>query len=248
MCSVMAGLTALGGYAQYRGQQQAANAQAAAYRSQADTAMQNAKIEARKQEQIADNYAQQAATLRARQRLTEGQQRAAAGSAGLNFAGSAMDILSSGYDAARQDQMNLLSNQRNDNFNSRVAESNYINQANAANAAAANVKRTARAQGFATILGTAASIYGLEHVPGGSSAAKSTSNFNDQFRANAGWSNNPSAVKATFDGKQYGFSGPYGYRNYPLVGTQYIGGRKMFIQPRSSYQPFSLAGKNNFGI
>ena len=141
MCGWVAGLTALGGLLQYRQQQAQANAQASMYRAQADAAQQNARIENRKQEQIADNYAQQQEALRARQRLAEGAQRAETGAAGLNFAGSAMDILSSGYDAYNKDSMNLLMNQRNDNYSSRVAESNYINQANQANASAANVKR-----------------------------------------------------------------------------------------------------------
>ena len=161
MCGWVAGLTALGGLLQYRQQQAQANAQASMYRAQADAAQQNARIENRKQEQIADNYAQQQEALRARQRLAEGAQRAETGAAGLNFAGSAMDILSSGYDAYNKDSMNLLMNQRNDNYSSRVAESNYINQANQANASAANVKRQAKMSGLATILGTAASVYGV---------------------------------------------------------------------------------------
>ena len=141
MCGWVAGLTALGGLFQYKQQQAQANAQASMYRAQADAAAQNARIENRKQEQIADNYAQQQEALRARHRLAMGAQRAETGAAGLNFAGSAMDILSSGYDAYNK-------------------ESNYINQANQANAAAGNVKRAARMAGFATILGTAASVYG----------------------------------------------------------------------------------------
>ena len=161
MCGWVAGLTALGGLLQYRQQQAQANAQASMYRAQADAAQQNARIENRKQEQIADNYAQQPEALSARPRLAEGAQRAETGAAGLNFAGSAMDILSSGYDAYNKDSMNLLMNQRNDNYSSRVAESNYINQANQANASAANVKRQAKMSGLATILGTAASVYGV---------------------------------------------------------------------------------------
>ena len=123
MCSVIAGLTALGGIFQYRLQLQQANAQASMYRAQADAAEQNARSENRKQEQIADNYAAQADKLRSRRRLIEGSQRAQTGAAGLNFGGSAFDILSSSYDAYLLDQMTLLSNQRNDNYNSRVAES-----------------------------------------------------------------------------------------------------------------------------
>ena len=161
MCSVIAGLTALGGMMQYRQQQQAANAQAAVYRSQAAAAEQNARIENRKQEQIADNYAQQQRQLRSRQRLAAGQRTAAAGAAGLNYAGSVADIGRSSLENYRDDALTLLSNQRNDNYSSRVAESNYISQANAANAAAGNVKRAARMQGISTILGTAASVYGV---------------------------------------------------------------------------------------
>ena len=160
MCGWVAGLTALGGLFQYRQQQAQAGAQASMYRAQADAAAQNARIENRRQEQIADNYAQQQEALRARRRLAAGALRAESGAAGLNFAGSAMDILSSGDDAYRQDAMNLLMNQRNDNYTSRVSESNYVNEANRANAAAANVRRSARLGGLATILGTAASVYG----------------------------------------------------------------------------------------
>ena len=80
MCGWVAGLTALSGLFQYR-QQQAqiraqANAQADMYRAQAQAAQQNARIENRKQEQIADNYAQQQEALRARRRIAEGAQRA----------------------------------------------------------------------------------------------------------------------------------------------------------------------------
>ena len=99
MCGWVAGLTALAGLFQYRAQQAQADAQASMYRAQADAATQNARIENRKQEQIADNYAQQQEALRSRRRLAEGAQRAETGAAGLNFAGSSMDILSSGADA-----------------------------------------------------------------------------------------------------------------------------------------------------
>lgn len=162
MCSVMAGLMGLSGYMQYNSQKQAADAQSAAYNAQAQAAEQNARIETRRQEQIADTYAQQQQALRDRRRLAEGQQRAAAGAAGLGMSGSMLDILSSGYDAYTNDQMNLLTNQRNDNYNSRIAETNWLHQASSARSAASNVRSAAKTQGMATILGTAASIYGLE--------------------------------------------------------------------------------------
>lgn len=162
MCSVIAGLTALGGLMSYRQQQQQANAQASMYRAQADAAERNAQIESRKQEQIADQYANEAAKMSARRRLTEGAQRAQTGAAGLNFGGSALDILSSSNNAYNQDQMTLLSNQRNDNYNSRVTQSNYESQAANDRAAASNIQRAAKWQGFSTLLGTAASVYGIE--------------------------------------------------------------------------------------
>ena len=162
MCSVIGGLMALGGLMQYKQQQEQASAQASMQQAQAEAAEQNAHIERRKQEQIADAYAQKAADLRREHRLAQGRQRAQAGAAGIGMGGSQLDILSSGLEAYGLDQYNLLSNQRNDNFSSRVQETNFINDANASRASAKNVERQAKWQGLATILGTAASIYGAE--------------------------------------------------------------------------------------
>lgn len=187
MCSVLAGLTALSGLVQYEGNRQAANAQAKMYEYQAKVADINAKQEGRKQEQIADKYAREGEALRQRQRLIAGQQRAQAGAAGLGLAGSPMDILAAGIDAYNQDKEVMLSNQRNDNYNSRVAQSNYLNQASSYRAAAANTRSVARMQGIATILGTAASIYGMD-LGGGSRpinvASSNTSSVGTNTTAN----------------------------------------------------------------
>jgi hypothetical protein len=153
----------------YEGQQAQADAQSKAYEAQARAAEQNARIENRRMEQDADNYAQKSRELAQRQKIIEGQQRAQIGSAGLNMAGSGLDILAAGYDAYNQDKQTLLMNQRNDNFNRRVAEGNYLNQAAGDRSAAANVKSLAKVQGAATILGTAASIYGMD-LGGGAKA------------------------------------------------------------------------------
>lgn len=187
MCGVLPALAALGGAIQYKQQQDAAEAQASAYRAQAQAAEQNAKIESRKQEQIADNYAQEASKLKARQRLAEGSQRAAVGSAGLDFSGSQLDILSSGLSAYENDQLNLLSNQRNDNFASRVQQTNYINQARANRSAADNVESQAKLAGIGTILGTAASVVGLSNYgkTDVSEASGTTTDFGT-ITANAG--------------------------------------------------------------
>lgn len=161
MCTVLAGLTALSGFMQYQGQKSAADARAAAYRSQAEMAERNAQIENRKQEQIADNYAIQDRRLRAKERLHQGQVRAAAGAAGISSeGGSPFDIMSAGWDSYEQDKMISLSNQRNENYNSRVAQTNFENRAASYRAAADNTRRVARVQGLSTILGTATAIAG----------------------------------------------------------------------------------------
>lgn len=196
MCSVIAGLTALAGAVQYKSQQEQADAQAAAYRAQAEANERNAQIENRRQEAIADSYAQQDAKKRERMRLTEGQQRAAAGSAGIGFSGSAMDILSSSLEDFRNDQITSLTNQRNDNYNSRLTESNYINQANANRAAANNVERASRWQRVGTILGTASSIWGMSS---GGSSTKSTTET-PQFQpvtTNVGYGTNATFTPST---------------------------------------------------
>lgn len=178
MCTVLAGLTALSGYMQYQGQKSAADAQAAAYRSQAEMAERNAQIENRKQEQIADNYAIQDRKLRDKAKLHQAQVRAAAGAAGIGSeGGSPFDILSGSWDAYQQDKLISLSNQRNENYNSRVNQTNFENQAASYRAAADNTKRVARMQGLATILGTATAIAGsgaFDKVGGGSSASASS--------------------------------------------------------------------------
>ena len=198
MCSVLAGigaaLTLFSGYSNYQSQkaqiQAQADSQASMYRAQAQAdeynaklREQNAKVEAKKQEQIADQYGEEAKRLRARQRIAEGQIRAGAGASGLDMAGSMMDIVASGQEQYWQDQMTLLGNQRNDNYNSRVQQSNYLREAennrnSAANnrAAASNVLADADRQIGAlktsTILGTAASI--VPFFSGGGSRSTSS--------------------------------------------------------------------------
>lgn len=200
MCSVMAGIGAalslFGGYASYESQRQQiqaqADSQASMYRAQAQAAEynakleeQNARVEARKQEQIAENYGAEQRRLRARHRLEEGQLRAGMGAAGLDSSsGSGLDILASGQEAYWQDQMTLLSNQRNDNYSSRVQQSNDLRaaenqRANAESqrAAAQNVLADADRQigalGMNTILGTAASIVPFFGGGGGGSSGSS---------------------------------------------------------------------------
>ena len=172
MCSVMAGLAAastlFGAYSQH----EEAKAQASAARAQADAAEQNARIESKKQEMIADKYAQEDLHRRAQARLSAGANRANAGAAGLDIGGSSsvLDILTSSEDAYRQDKYNSLTNQRNDNWVSRQQEANYLTQASSYRAQADNAERAGRIGAISTILGGAASIYGS--VKGGGSSTK----------------------------------------------------------------------------
>ena len=145
----------------YHQQMQQAEQQSNALKAQAEADERNAKIEGRKQEQIADNYAKEARDLRNRQRLAQGAQRAQAGSAGIGFSGSQQDILSSSLSAYKEDQQTLLTNQRNDNYNSRVVQTNYLNDASQKRAEADNVVSSAKAQLIPTLLSTASSIVGL---------------------------------------------------------------------------------------
>lgn len=225
MCSIIAGLTALSGIASAVGTYQAGSAQAAAYEAQAKAAEQNAQIETRRQEQIADKYAKEGEKLQSRQRLIEGQQRAQAGSAGLAMAGSTMDILSAGQDAYTDDKMTLLSNQRNDNYNSRVAQTNYLNEASAARAAASNAKSQAGLAAFGTILGTAGSIYGMGSTGGGGGGGGNTSSVSSDmghgttatftsgkgYSMNGGWKSSWSTPRTFFGSSK---NTPYKRGNY----------------------------------
>ena len=161
MCSLAAGLMGAAGLFGYQQQVKQAEQQSNALKAQAEADERNARIEGRKQEQIADNYAKEAKDLRNRQRLAQGTQRAQAGSAGIGFSGSQQDILASSLSAYNEDQQTLLTNQRNDNYNSRVVQTNYLNDASQKRAEADNVVSSAKAQLIPTLLSTASSIVGV---------------------------------------------------------------------------------------
>ena len=204
MCSLTAGLIGASALFGYQQQVQQANTQAKAMRAQAEADEQNARIEGRKQEQIADNYAKEARDLRNRQRLAQGAQRAQAGAAGIGFGGSQQDILSSSLDAYRQDQATLLTNQRNDNYNSRVIQTNYINDANQKRAAADNVVSQAKGQLVPTLLSTAASIAGAQ-TPTASGSSGSTGG--SIGNATMKWrENNVSGMSNFYAGKNRGWT------------------------------------------
>ncbi len=214
MCSVIAAvgglLTGLQGYASYKSQVEAAEAQAdsqaSMYRAQAQAAEHNAKIENRKQEQIADNYGQQQRDLRARHRLNAGQVRAQAGAANLDMSGSMLDILSSGQEAYDQDKLTLLTNQRNDNYVSRAQQMNHVNEAGAARVAIRNtyadLEREKNGIKWNSILGTAASIAApfIGGSGGGNSGGASAGKNYQGYMI----SGNPSSIAGRITGASWG--------------------------------------------
>ena len=134
-----------------------------------------------------------------------------------------MDIVASGQEQYWQDQMTLLGNQRNDNYNSRVQQSNYLREAensrtSAANnrAAASNVLADADRQIGAlktsTILGTAASIVPFFSGGGGSSSGKTASGHLYSAKPTSiagnilGWANtSPTVLPGMNRGKGFSF-------------------------------------------
>lgn len=157
------------------GQYQQSRAQAAAYNAQAEVAEQNARIQNRKGEQIAEQYAQQQRQLDAKRRLAVGQQVAAAGASGIaSGIGSSLDILTATQNAWEEDSVNLLSNQRNATHDNYVGEVNYRNQANSARAQADAAKQAGNMAMFGTLLSGAASMYGMKSAGGGSAAPTAT--------------------------------------------------------------------------
>lgn len=168
MCAdpISTALTLFGTMNSYYSQQVAAKAQAQAYNNQAAVDEQNAKIAARQAESTADSYAQQQQEeIRNRMRVAKGAQAASAGSMGVEgSSGSMLDILGGSYEAYSKDKYNLLSNQRNDVWSNQMQEWNYKQSAASNRDAATNTMSAAKTAGLGTILGGAASIYGLQKI------------------------------------------------------------------------------------
>ena len=227
MCSVtaaMIGLTALQGFSQYSSQRAQYKAQAQAYDAQAKAAQQNARIQERQREQVADQYALRQKQLDDKRRLILGQQAASAGASGLDGVGSALDAGAAAIDQWRSDSMNLLGNQRRDTLSVYQNQVNYENQANAARTAASNIRSQARAAAFATILGTAASMYGAYKTYG--NAAKEPVSKQGNAVNYASESDSP-----LLNGVMPGIEDP---SLTPLFNNQYLtGGRGMSLIRRS---------------
>lgn len=204
MCSLTIGLAALQGYSNFMGAREEGKAQEAAYKAQARTAELNAEAERRKQERIADKYAQEQMQLDDKRRLARGQVAASAGASGMTMIGSGLDIMSSSEAAWQRDSKNLLTNQRLDNEASRAAETNYTQSALNAYSAASNAKRASRQKQIGSILGAASSIYGA-YSSGKTVGTETTGSSSDVWADTADWSGTKKS--------KYGW-GAYGYPNY----------------------------------
>ena len=124
------------------------------------------------------------------------QQIAAAGASGISSnVGSPLDVYTASMDAWGQDTVNLLTDQRNDQWSNYVNEVNYRNQGNAAMANAKAAKQAGTIGAIGTLLGGAASMYGMK---GGSSAASAepTAYYSGPGVGSAGYLTGNAAINA----------------------------------------------------
>lgn len=233
MCSVAIALTAMTTGLQMAGQYQSSRAEAAAANAQADAAYQNAKIQNRKGEQIAEQYAQQQREADAKRKLVLGQQRAEASASGLSGGvGSSLDMYMATMNAWNEDSQNLLTNQRYAMFDNNTATKNYIAQGDAYRAQAKAAKQAGNIAMAGTLLSGAASLYGMKGA--GGSSGSTTSTATAQTPNAAGW-------RAT--GLDSAFSGVQGYT--PLTTGSVQGAFGTYgpkVMARNTY--YSMSGWN----
>lgn len=206
MCSLTVGLMAAQmGLQMYQNNQQA-HAQKAQYQAQARAAQLNQAAEEHRADSMANSYAEKQFQLNQKHKLAVGNALAQAGASGISAeGGSVQDLLSSSQVAYERDSRNLLANQREDQWASYVKQVNYLNEMNAYNQMAHNVKKQNRLNQFGTILNGVASIYGQGSKEGlwgkssasgsspiysGSSLGASTNNynFNTLYKSSANYS------------------------------------------------------------
>ena len=167
MCSLTMGLMAASTALQMGTQYQQGRQQEAAYKAQAQAAKQNAAMESRRAERIAESYAQKQHQLNDKFKLAAGNARAQFGASGLDSQGGSLeDVLSASSDAYNRDSQNLLSNQREDTWASYVKQVNSLNEMNAYNHMAHNTKKQNLWSMAGTLLSGASSIYGQGYKEG----------------------------------------------------------------------------------
>jgi hypothetical protein len=229
MCSLTLALTGLTTGLSMASQYQQSRAQAAAYEAQAQAAYDNAKIQNKKSEIQAEQYAQQQRDLDNRRRLIVGQQTAQAGASGLaGNVGSPLDIYNASMSAWSEDTNNLLNNQRNDQWSNYTQEVNYRNQGNAAMANASAAKQAgnmAIAGGVISLLGSAYSsnLFGK----GGSGTSS------------AATAQTPTAAGYQATGLDRAMSGISGYT--PVSTGSVKGFTQTFGPAVKAYNPYTMA-------
>ena len=179
MCSLtaaMIGLTVGQTGLQMAAQHQQTKAAVAQAEAQAAAAEQNAKIQNRQSELIAEQYLEKQNALRDKRKIIQGAQRAEAGAAGIaGGTGSSMDMQIATTNAYLKDSVNLLSAQREDEYNSALKETDFKNQAHTYRAQAEAAKQAGRMAQWGTILSGVTQLAGLKLAQGTSAATKSTS-------------------------------------------------------------------------
>lgn len=205
MCSLTLALAGISTGLQAYGQYQQGQTQAAAAQAQADAAYQNAKIQNRQAEQIAENAAMEQRRLDTRMRAIAGQQAAQAGASGIvGNVGSPLDVYNASMAAWGEDTQNALWNQRNNTYNSYVREVNYRNQGNAYSAQAKAAKQAGTLNAVGTIISGAAAMAGM----GGGGGQKTLAG--DASSA-PGVVNTPTAAGWQASGMDAAFGGMSGY-------------------------------------
>ena len=171
MCSLPIALGVLTTGFQMSAQHQQTKAAVQTAEAQAEAAEQNAKLQNRQGELIAEQYGQKQRELDNRRRLVQGAQRAEAGASGIaGGMGTAMDMQVATTNAWQEDSENLLGNQREAVYNNYIKEVNYRNQAESYRAQAAAARRAGSMAQWGTLLSGAASLYGMKVAKGTSAA------------------------------------------------------------------------------
>ena len=212
--------------AAYEAQAQAANYQADAARAQAQIQRQNAeareqdaRIQSRREEQLAEQYANKQREMDNRARIIRGQNAAQAGAFGIiGNIGSGLDIYNASLDEQNEASLRLLQEQRNTMYGEYYKEvglrneakglytqatnldnqgTMYDNQAENYRAQASAAKTMGNWGMFGTLLGGATSMMG---VGGGSSASSSGSYYASPSTGFLSGASATSAAQASMSG------------------------------------------------
>lgn len=169
MCTWQAGAMLVSSYLQMSDQRRRANEQAVAQdrqlKHEQEQAEMNAKLQAKKSEQLAEAYARKQKEINERMKLTQGANAASAGASGVSSTtGSAWDLAEASEEQYRQASKDLLQNQRNDIFGMNLEEYNLRKSAeniqNIRDLQRKQYRRNMRWENFSSMLSTAASIKG----------------------------------------------------------------------------------------